>query len=85
MPLLAEHRYRPASSMVTSVSWSERELSPLTNPSLISTVLSRRLHVITDAGLLDTLQFRRPEYVSLIWTLAVAIIGPSLKTKSDNN
>jgi len=31
------------------------------------------------------LQFRRPEYVSLIWTLAVAIIGPSLKTKSDNN
>jgi len=65
MPLVAEHRYQPASSLVTAVKWSDREFSPLTNPSVISTALPLCLHVITDENLLDTLQFRDPECVSV--------------------
>jgi len=65
MPLVAEHQYRPASSLFTAVKWSDREFSPLINPSVISTSLPSCLHVISDAGVLDTLQFRDPECVSV--------------------
>jgi len=79
MPLLAEHRYWPASSLVTAVKWSDREFSPLINPSVMSTALPLCLHVITDAGLLDTLQFSDPECVSLSCTSVVSICSPSFK------
>ena len=78
--LLAEHRYRPASSLVTAVKWSDRELSPLINPSVISTTLPSRLHVIADAGLLDTLQLSKLECVSnVIRTSVVSIVGPTFE------
>jgi len=79
MLLLAEHRYRPASSLVTAVKWSDREFSPLTNPSVMSTALPSCLHVITDTGLLDTLQFSKPECVSLSCTSVVSIAGLSFE------
>jgi len=86
MPLLAEHRYRPASSLVTAVKWSDRELSPMTNPSVISTALPSRLHVITDAGLLITLQLRKLECVSnVIRTSVVSIVGPSFEKSNLDN
>jgi len=79
MPLLAEHRYRPASSLVTAVKWSDRELSPLTNRSVISNELPSCLHVITDAGLLDTLHVSKPERVSSICKYVVSIVGLSFE------
>jgi len=85
IPLLAEHRYRPASSLVTAEKWSDREFSPLTNPSVISTALPSCLHVITDAGLLDTLQFSNPECVSVIASSAVSIVGPSFEQSNLDN
>ena len=85
MPLLAEHRYRPASSLVTAVKWSDREFSPLTNPSVISSELPSCFHVITDAGLLDTLQFRDPECVSAICTSVVSIVGLSFEQSNLDN
>jgi len=85
IPLLAEHRYRPASSLVTSVKRSNREFSPLTNPSVISTALPSCLHVITDAGLLDTLQFSQPDCASVICTSAVSIVGPSFQQSHLDN
>ena len=77
--LFAEHRYRPASSLVTAVKWREREFSPLTNPSVMFTALSSCLHVITDAGVLDTLQFSDPECFSLSCSSVVSIFSPSVE------
>jgi len=85
MPLLAEHRNRPASSLVTAVKWSDREFSPLTNPSVMSTALPTCLHVITDTGLLDTLQFSKPECVSLSCTSVVSIVGASFEQSNLDN
>jgi len=85
MPLLAEHRYRPASSLVTAVKWSDKEFSPLTNPSVMSTALPSCLHVITDTGLLNTLQLSKPECVSLICTSVVSIVGPSFEQSNLDN
>jgi len=85
MPLLAEHRYRPASSLVAAEKWRDREFSPLTNSSVIFTALSSFLHVITDAGLLDTLQFRDPECVSAICTSVVSIVGLSFEQSNLDN
>ena len=66
IPLLAEHLYRPASSRDTLVKLRDKELFPFTKPSVIANPLSGRLHVIVDAGLLNTMQLRDPENVSLI-------------------
>jgi len=66
IPLFAEHLYRPASSRDTSLKLRDTELFPSSKPSVIEITLSTRLHVIIDAGLLDTLQFMNPENVSLI-------------------
>jgi len=85
MPLLAEHRYRPASSLVTAVKWSDRKFSPLTNPSVISTELPSCLHVITDAGLLDTRQLSDPDCVSVSCTSLVSILGISFKQSNLDN
>jgi len=85
MPLLAEHRYRPASSLVTAIKWSDREFSPLTNPSVMSTALPLCLHVITDTGLLDTLQFSKPECVSLSCTSVVSSVGSSFEQSNLDN
>jgi len=85
MPLLAEHRYRPASSLVTAVKWSDREFSPFTNPSVINTALPSCLHEIRDGGLLDTLQFSKPECVSLICTSVVSIVGSSFEHSNLDN
>jgi len=85
MPLLAEHRYRPASSLVTAVKWSDREFSPLTNPSVMSNALPLCLHVITDTGLLDTLQFSKPECVSLSCKSVVSSVGSSFEQSNLDN
>jgi len=85
MLLLAEHRYRPASSLVTAVKWSDREFSPLTKPSVMSTALPVCFHVITDTELLDTLQFSKPECVSLSCTSVVSIVGSSFEQSNIDN
>jgi len=82
IPLLAEHLYRPASSRDTLVNLRDKELFPLTKPSVIAISLSCRLHVIVDAGLLNTMQFRDPENVSMIWTPVVDNSGASTQHTS---
>jgi len=81
IPLLAEHLYRPASSLDTSVNLRDKVLFSLTKLSIISTASSSRLHVITDTGLLDTMQLRDADNVSWTWISAVEIVGASAQHK----
>ena len=77
-PLSAVHLYSPASSRETRSILYSKELTPLTIPSVIS-VEDGPNHFNVDAGLLDTVQFRSADSVSLAAGDAVFAIGEAVE------